>query len=253
MQFDWITVLAQLVNFLMLVWLLNRFLFRPVLAVMASRENLIDEQLQEASLQIRQADSVRQKYQTEINALEAEKDAILSAAVTQAEADERKLMDNAREKINKRRNTWLDSLEIEKQELANVFKQSIATTVSTISENLLRRISNRGLNDQMVDSFIDQLNTLDSSTKDRIRANQQIITIVSAEPVNSRSRRILTKALQEQFDYEQDINYQIDQQLIAGLRLHVDGFGLDWNLSNMLESLEDELAFVIENADANAH
>ena len=45
MDVDWITVSAQIVNFLILVWLLKRFLYRPVLNAMNRREQRIHQRL----------------------------------------------------------------------------------------------------------------------------------------------------------------------------------------------------------------
>lgn len=253
MQLDWITVAAQFINFLVLIWLLNRFLFRPVLAVMTNREELIDKQLEEASIKMGQADSVREEYQAAISTLDAEKTTILSAAVTQAKADEKKLLESTRMEINQRRDAWLESLAAEKQEIGDLFKQSIASTVQSICDSLLRRISNRGLNDQMIESFIDQFARLDSSAREILRKNQETITIVSAQQIKEDSRHLLTNALAEQFDNDPTIDYQIDEQLIAGLKLEIEDFELDWSLRNMLESLDAELSSAVENADANTH
>ncbi|HMR03616.1 MAG TPA: F0F1 ATP synthase subunit B, partial [Candidatus Competibacter phosphatis] len=56
MQIDWFTVAAQIVNFLLLVWLLKRFLYRPVLDAMAARQQKIAAALEEAQAKTQQAE-----------------------------------------------------------------------------------------------------------------------------------------------------------------------------------------------------
>ncbi len=48
MAIDWITVSAQIVNFLILVWLLKHFLYQPIIRAMDRREQRVSERLNEA-------------------------------------------------------------------------------------------------------------------------------------------------------------------------------------------------------------
>jgi len=49
MLIDWFTVVAQVVNFLILVWLLKRFLYRPILNAIDAREKRIATKLADAA------------------------------------------------------------------------------------------------------------------------------------------------------------------------------------------------------------
>ena len=55
MLIDWFTVGAQALNFIVLVWLMKRFLYRPVLDAIAAREQRIAQQLAEAATQMAEA------------------------------------------------------------------------------------------------------------------------------------------------------------------------------------------------------
>ena len=49
MLIDWFTIIAQALNFLILAWLLKRFLYRPVLNALDEREKLIASELAQFS------------------------------------------------------------------------------------------------------------------------------------------------------------------------------------------------------------
>ena len=257
MQIDLITVSAQLINFLILVWLLKRFLFRPVLDVMSRRESLIDEQLQEASTMTAEADAVKLTHEQAIATLETQKNRILDATVQLAADEKNRLLEEARKENHDRRNAWLDSLDAEKRELGDSFRASIASSTRYVTDALLRRISNRSLNDQMLDSFIDQLTAIDSQAKDKFTANSAAkpasITLISAMPMNSAAQHSLSQAVHEALGIDSTIDYQVDEQLIAGVQLNANGNHLKWNISDMLEDLDDELSQVMENIGASNH
>ena len=63
MQIDWFTLVAQIVNFLILIWLLKKFLFRPVQNVMKKRENEITSRLEEARNRLNEAEKKVEEYQ----------------------------------------------------------------------------------------------------------------------------------------------------------------------------------------------
>ena len=80
MLIDWFTVSAQAINFLILVWLLKRFLYRPVLAAIDAREKRIAQQLESAAKQQAEARAERDDFQRRSNALDQEREKILHAA-----------------------------------------------------------------------------------------------------------------------------------------------------------------------------
>ena len=66
MQIDWLTVSAQLINFLVLVWLLKRFLYRPVMDAMQRREQHIAARIGAAEQQEGLADQRERRYRDEL-------------------------------------------------------------------------------------------------------------------------------------------------------------------------------------------
>ena len=86
MQIDWLTVAAQIANFLVLVWLLQRFLYRPITEAMARREERIEAGLSAAKSARAEVDARASRLQEERAALEANREAVLDQARTDHEA-----------------------------------------------------------------------------------------------------------------------------------------------------------------------
>ena len=69
MLIDWFTVIAQVVNFLILVWLLKRFLYRPILNAIDAREKRIAAKIADADAKEAEAQKQREEYQQKNEAI----------------------------------------------------------------------------------------------------------------------------------------------------------------------------------------
>ncbi|MGB5569161.1 MAG: F0F1 ATP synthase subunit B, partial [Sedimenticolaceae bacterium] len=78
MLIDWFTVGAQLLNFLVLAWLLKRFLYRPILDALDAREQRIAAELADADAKRAEADKERDEFQHKNEAFEQQRAALLS-------------------------------------------------------------------------------------------------------------------------------------------------------------------------------
>src|SRR3990167_11353393 len=110
MQIDWLTVAAQVVNFLVLVWLLQRYLYRPIVKAMDDREQRIAARRREATEQKANAEQEAKEYRSQRDALERDRGTILALAREGAGEVKRALQETARHHGEERRLEWLRPL-----------------------------------------------------------------------------------------------------------------------------------------------
>jgi F-type H+-transporting ATPase subunit b len=103
---DWFTVVAQTVNFLVLVWLLKRFFYRPILNAIDARERRIAAELAEADAKKMAGDKERDEFQRKTHELEQQCAAILSKALEEAQAERQRLIEAAHEDAARWRIKW---------------------------------------------------------------------------------------------------------------------------------------------------
>ena len=96
MLIDWFTVGAQALNFIILVWLLKRFLYKPILNAVDAREKRIAAELADADAKKAEAQKERDEFQRKNEEFDQQRAALLSKATEEAKAERQRLLDDAR-------------------------------------------------------------------------------------------------------------------------------------------------------------
>src|SRR5271154_4298373 len=96
MLIDWFTVGAQALNFLILVWLLKHFLYKPILNAIDAREKRIARELADADAKKAEAQKEHDEFQHKNEEFDQQRAALLAKAADEAKAERQRLLDEAR-------------------------------------------------------------------------------------------------------------------------------------------------------------
>src|ERR1700722_9359511 len=96
MLIDWFTVGAQAVNFIILVWLLKRFLYKPILNAIDAREKRIAAELAAAGAREVQARKSHDEFDDKNKKFDQDRDALMTKATLEIKAEHDRLLDEAR-------------------------------------------------------------------------------------------------------------------------------------------------------------
>jgi len=127
---DWLTVTAQIVNFLILVWLLQRFLYRPITRAMALREARIEARLADAKSARQDAENEAQAWRDKQQDLDDRRSAVIEEARREAESMRDRLEAEIRAEMEERRGAWAEHLQEERAELEQALRKRMAHHVS---------------------------------------------------------------------------------------------------------------------------
>lgn len=245
MQIDWLTVAAQIVNFLVLVWLLRRFLYGPITAAMARREARIAERLGEAAARRASAEEEAERFRRMQADLEAERERVLSVAREAAENERRALGKEARETIEAQKQQWLRQLESERAALLRDLRHRSTRAFYTLARRALDDLAGAGLEEQIARSFARKLAGLDDVATARLaeaakRADGRI-RVRSRFELDADARETLTKAVADRLALG-DIDFAHDPDLACGLVLEAGSQRLSWSLESYLDGFEAAVA-----------
>jgi F-type H+-transporting ATPase subunit b len=235
MQFDLTTFIFEIINFLILIWILQRLFYKPLLEVIAKRKQFIDQTLADAKAIQLQAEQQRSFYenrkkiwerekQAEINTLNAQLAAERTAAEQQLAIElEAERQKNTVAQLHKQHEF---EQQVEKQALANAAK---------FASLLLKQAATPELETRLFDLLLSHTQTLP-------KACQQILDDQADIPIKISSVYALTVEQQEQLQQQLSaqiaqpirFEYQQNPELIAGLRIDIGAWVLNANLQHEL-------------------
>lgn len=237
MQIDWITVTAQIINFLILVWLLKHFLYQPVLRAMERREQHIANQLNEAEQREQQAREQMLHYQSKTEELERRDEEILSKARNDAEQLRKRLLEEAREETAMARANWQRQINEEKEEFLNNLRHQMIDTIQLLARKALSDLANSDLEERIVHVFINRLKSLDQDSRKALANVSEPLHISSAFELDAPVCSRLTRAIHEHLAEGIKVEYSRSPELLCGIELTSGGQRLSWNLADYLEEM----------------
>jgi F-type H+-transporting ATPase subunit b len=251
-QVDWLTVAAQIVNFLALVWLLRRFLYRPVTEAMARREARIEVRLAEAKAAREAAKTEAQGVRDAQTALEARRETMLAEARREAEALRARLKDEIRAEMDAERRSWRAHLAEEREGFAERLRQRAGHQVIDIVGRVLRDYADRDLAAQAASAFASRLAALDDEERQRLadaaaRSGAQA-EVESGVALGTGVRSHVTRAVHDCVGRAIEVAYAEDEALLLGVRLTIGEQMVEWSAARFLDRLETTLDEVIEGA-----
>lgn len=125
MLIDGFTVFAQIVNFLILIWLLNRFLFKPIRDAMAKREKKMADALDQARRVEREARARALTLEREKTALLESRKSFMADARRDVEQWRETAMERAREEVESLRKAWMSSMSRDRQAFLDRLKRRL--------------------------------------------------------------------------------------------------------------------------------
>lgn len=244
MAIDWITVSAQIVNFLILVWLLKHFLYQPIIRAMERREHHISDRLNEAQERESKADEKAHHYQDKSDELERRRDEILDKARAEAEQQKKQMLDEARTEVAETREHWQHQVQQEKEEFLGNLQRQTVEAVKQIAHKALVELADVELEERIIDTFLNRLKSLDKQDRKALSDAEEPVRIITAFELDSTMRGRLTRAVHEHLAAGIDIDYTHSPELLCGIELTRGGRRLSWNLADFT----DELTARIEEA-----
>ncbi|NBC64206.1 MAG: hypothetical protein GVY07_00915 [Bacteroidetes bacterium] len=243
MEINWFTFTAQIVNFLILIWLLKRFLYTPLQNVMKNREEEVLSRLEEARQKLVHAEEMSKEYQEKMDQLEEQKEEWLEEAKRETESFRKELLQTARNEVDAIHAKWMKALESEKRLLMEALERQSVQKILSIVEKIVIDLSDSDLEQQTIQRFLEKIKTKDEAGKtqvEKIRSEKEI-EIVSSFPLEKKDRQKIDSVIQGMFSDQTTYKYTTDSDLGFGIELQSNGWKLGWNMKMYLNELRSEV------------
>ena len=245
MQIDWFTFGAQLVNFLILIGLLRRYLYGPVMDAMDEREHNINARLEEARERREAARQKAEEYEAMQEAFEAERDERWHEVEEAAEERRRALIDEAREEVEHLARAWRESLKQERETFLQTLSERAVEETVALTRRVLRDLANAELEAQALGHFVEHLAHLEgderSALEDAFAASEGQATVRSAFGLSDDQVDRIREALRDYSPADLDLQVETDDALGIGVAVRVGDRKVAWTLERYLADLVDRV------------
>ena len=250
MHIDWFVLLAQIFNFLLLMYLLKRFLYGRILKAMDDREAKIAARFAEAeSLKI-QANEAVELYEKRNQLLHEKKEQMLNEATMAADAKRKELMDKVRVEVDQVKTRWQDMLVREQNAFFSDLRQRAAKQLYATARKALSDLADADLEERIVDEFIRRVRELDEEKSAQIRkaisGGGNAVVIQSAFGISEARQAQIEDVLKKQITNGFTVRYLREPDIVSGIELRVNGHKIAWSLNEYLETLVESLTETLQ-------
>ncbi len=175
MQINWFEVFAQILNFFILLFLLNKFLFKPVMAAMEKREEEIAKTIQNAESKFSEADNLVRDYEKKLSEIKNQEEIILTQAKKDAEEKRDLLLNQYKEEVKLRKQNFENEFNNEKADFIREFRKFLAGYTMKISKKVLEPLSSTKLEDKV---FVGLLKTIENTDPNILNEEKKQIKVI---------------------------------------------------------------------------
>ena len=250
MLIDWFTVAAQVINFLILVWLLKRFLYKPILNAIDAREQRIALALADADAKKAEALQERDTFRHKNETFDQQRTELMSQIADEAKVERQRLLDEALQAAEVLRTQRQDALSREQQSLNVEIMRRTREEVFAIARKVLMDLATTSLEQHMGELFTRRLQGMDVQSRDdfakALKTSSAPMLVSSAFEMPAEQRAAILQVLNEIFSADCQVRFVTAPDLISGIELSVNGRKLAWSITDYLVSLEKSVNSLLQ-------
>ena len=245
MLIDSFTIIAQIINFLILIYLLKRFLFNRIIQIMDEREKQITDQMQDAETAKEAAQKELDEQQRIREELQEKWNEMLAQAKKDAQKKREELVKDARSKIDEEQKNWREAISKQRTAFLRDLRHLSCEQVCQMSRKVLADLAGEKLENQLIENFLIQLGKLSKEEKDDfirfINKDERKIWVDSSFQLTREKESEIRKILEKIIGDKVEINFKVSPKLICGIETRTEGKKISWNIENYLDGLEEQL------------
>lgn len=260
MTVNWWTLVLQAINFLVLVWLLQRFLYKPVLAIIAKRKEQVEQAFEETSLAKEAAALERRKFEDGQAALAQSRQELIKRTHAELAAEREQILKDTRTEVAAMLDGAREQIETERANALAAIKTEIADTAVDMATSLLRSVAqelsaSEGLRPVLTESFLAQTLELLAQRSDEerrslcedVNGSTEGLRVVTSMTLNPAEQVQWRDAIDRKIGPLKEVTFRMDPEIVGGVELHFPHAVLSLAWSELLQ--QGKRALLVDEAD----
>jgi len=243
MELSWSTFLLEMINFLVLVWILKHFLYQPVLKVIARRRGEIDEQLDESRRLEAEAEQLKSDYENRLEDWEKERQRLRDELMKELETQRAQQLEALKAELSDEREKARVAESRRQADAARETEQQALQQAAQFAARLLGQAAGPELEARLTDIMLDELERISDKRADAIGKQwgnpPTAIRVESAFSLGEERQRQLETQLKALLDLDLPVNFEQNPELLAGLQVTVGAWVMQVNLRDELKGFAE--------------
>lgn len=246
MQINWFTVIAQILNFLVLVWLMKRYLYKPILNAIDDREKKIAGQLAEAKTKKDEAKAEQDEFNKKNEVFDQQKKDMMDKATAEAGAQSQKLLEEAKNNAKTLQDKLEKAAKDQQADLNHQMEQKTEQDVFAITKKVLADLADVDFEEQSVNVFIKRISNIKEDEKDlfkkALHSGSGPIQVQSAFDLPEKQQTEIKSVVTKMLGTKPSFEFKTSPALLGGIELTTNGYKLAWSIAGYMNSFEKSIA-----------
>jgi len=242
-ELNWSTFVLEIINFLVLVWILKRFLYQPVLDVIARRREGIEKRLSDAETVHAEAEALQKQYEGRLSDWERERQAARESLAAEIDAERERRLAELDTSIQQAQEKARAGEARRAEQVSRKMEESALAQGSRFATRILEQASGPELEARLTELLISELAELpeEQAVKlhNHVRNNADSALVTSAYPLAEERRRRLEQAIKAVTGPDRGVQFEQDSELIAGVRVTIGAWVLAANVREELRGFAE--------------
>ena len=232
------TLLLQIANFLIMAYILTRFLFKPLKETLDKRARWVTRTVEEAEKATREAEKSRLEYERRRENIEAEIAALKNEARIVIDETRKQMLQEAYQEIEAMRARAEEELEQQRADALRMHRSKIGELVATLTQRMVEDILTPQLHQAYLDAFLEQLRSVQLAGRISANGKESVSAeLITAVPLAQRNKVRIATALEAAVTQPIDLVCRVDPGLIAGAMVRLGDTLIDGSLQGQLQQL----------------
>ncbi|MGR9085607.1 MAG: F0F1 ATP synthase subunit B family protein [Gammaproteobacteria bacterium] len=242
MQIDWLTVSAQWLNFLILVYLLRRFLYSPIIRAMDRRQQAIQSQMEQARQKTEEAESESSRFRERTQELEQQKAHLLQSAREAADQERIRLVSLARDEVDTMAERWRQEIEREKADFLRQLRRQLSHLIIATSHKALNDLASMDLEQALLARFLERLQQIPEQDKRLlVESGNRSAILACSYALSEQMRSQVSEKLNQVLGSTLPLTFGPLPESACGVMLITPAFTLDWRFEHYFTDMDRQL------------
>ncbi|MDH5258944.1 MAG: F0F1 ATP synthase subunit delta [Gammaproteobacteria bacterium] len=247
MEFNWATFFLEIINFLVLIWIVKHFFYKPIREAIDKRRSKINEEISNAKNMQSEAEETKALYASRLVIWEEEKRRQQALLTQEIEAKKKQqLLLLEKQIVELREKEREKDKQVQKKKLDLLLRENERQALdqgSLFAAKLLKDVSSQDLENRLVELFLKNIHHFSRQKKDELvnifHEENPVISITSAYPLPQKQKDDIQHSVQDLFSNKIHYKYKLNPELIAGVRVDIGSYVMRANIGDELKFFSD--------------